>query len=61
MVPFDLGQKLFNETAATCDVTFQEYSADLGLGHTDIYLDDGLETTIRDFVRSSVEKSTSTM
>ena len=56
VVPFNLGQKLFDETKATCDVAFREFPADLGLGHNNIYLDDDIETIIKDFVRASIEK-----
>jgi len=55
-VPFNLGQKLFEATREICDVAFQEYPKDLGLGHTDIFRHENIASTIRNFVRASIEK-----
>jgi len=56
VVPFNLGQKLFEATREICDVAFQEYPKDLGLGHTDIFRHENIASTIRNFVRASIEK-----
>ena len=56
VVPFELGQKLFDSNKNVCGVTLVDFEANLGLGHNDIYQHKNIANIINNFVQEATSK-----
>jgi len=55
VIPFELAEKLYNETKHSCNVKFHSFNASLELGHNNIYKYANLGSVIRSFIENDSE------
>ena len=53
-MPWELGNKLYEDNKLSCDVTLKTFDADLDLGHSRIYRAEDLPATIENFLNRLV-------
>lgn len=46
------GKQLYESAVDVCDIRFISFPAELGLGHSNIYLDDNYNDIVNEFVQS---------